>query len=430
MLSHLRRRALALLRWYRLREQALAAVTWLAMRVLPARPVVVVHGFPDSEGNSVEVVRGLLRRYRGTVCWLHNGAAPSAEMRRVAASAPQGTVVFARLDTLPAFRALWQAEAVFFTHGMKSAVRPPRSRLVVNLWHGDGPKAAPTLPRCASTVAVAATELWAAEKARLFGLRPQDVAVVGNPRLDSAAQRPASETRQLLGLGDGADRLVLWLPTFRQGHDGRHFSFADGDPLSRTVGGTLTVPDGVRLVVKPHPMDTDDYSALGATVLTNADLTAADVTLVQLLAAADAVISDASSVWVEFLGFDRPLGFFLPDLDRYTDMRGYNVPDLLEVLPGPVLLDAQSLSSFLADVRDGTAGAPSTFPALARIGYHADLPVTDHLLTWLDDYQRDRGARPLFGTGTAAGHPGPSIGAGTPTGSTVPGAPEPVTPVA
>ncbi|GAA2721798.1 CDP-glycerol glycerophosphotransferase family protein [Cellulomonas aerilata] len=399
MLSDLRRRLLGRLRWYWLREEAVAGATWLAMRVLPAKPVALVHGFPDSEGNAVEVVRGLVRRYPGTVLWLHNGPEPSEEMRHL--DVPAGKVAFAQVNTLPAIRAVGQAEAVFFTHGMKTAVRPPRSRLVVNLWHGDGPKATITLPRCASTVAVAATHLWAAEKARIFGLRTTDVAVVGNPRVDSARLREVSETRRLLGLGDGGERIVLWMPTFRQGHDGRHFSFTDGEPLSSTVDAAITVPAGVRLLVKPHPMDTDDYSALGATVLTNGDLAKAGVTLAQLLAAADALMSDASSVWVDFLGFDRPVGFFLPDFDRYADTRGYNVPDLLEVLPGPVLPDLAAVSAFLAEVRDGRAAPPRTFDAFARIGYHAEPPVTDHLLTWLDDYQRARGARTLF-AGSAA----------------------------
>lgn len=395
-MSDLRRRLLRRLRWYRQRERALVVTTWLAMRLLPAQRVAVVHGFPDSEGNAVEVVRGLVRRYPGTVVWLHNGPRPSDEMSRL--DAPAGKVVTAKVNTLAAFRAIWRAEVVFFTHGMMTAVRPPRSRTVVNLWHGDGPKAVPGLPRCASTVVVAATELWAREKARLFGLRPQDVAVVGNPRVDSAVDRPAHETRSLLGLGTGGERVVVWLPTYRRGHDGVRVSWTDGDQLSQTLHGGIAVPDGVQLVVKPHPMDTDDYSSLGAMVLTNDDLARAGVTTIQLLAAADALMSDASSAWVDALSFDCPIGFFLPDFDRYGDTRGYNVPDLLAVLPGPFLADPDAVSTFLTDVRDGRVGAPSTYPAMSTIGYHADLPVTDHLFAWLDDYQRARGARAIFAT--------------------------------
>jgi CDP-glycerol glycerophosphotransferase (TagB/SpsB family) len=164
------------------------------------------------------------------------------------------------------------------------------------------------------------------------------------------------------------------------------------------------VPEGVALVVKPHPMDRDDYAGLGGRVVSDEDLGAADVTLAQLLAAADALVSDASSAWVDYLVHDRPVGFFLPDLDTFGEARGYNVPDVRAVLPGPVLPDPAAVSGFLADVRDGTARPPSAFTdAMQRIGFSARLPVTDALLDWLDDYQVARGARPLFGSPAARG---------------------------
>lgn len=383
--------------WWWTRDRGVVVTTWLAMRLLPARPTAVVHGWPDWEGNAVEVVRGLVRRYPGTVYWLREDGGADAGAATV--DAPAGRVVGIRANTLRAVLVSWSAEVTFFTHGLVTAVPPPRSRLVVNVWHGDGPKRAPSLPRCRSTVAVAATRLWGLEKARLFSLRAEDVAVVGNPRIDSALARPVQATRRLLGLPAGGDRLVVWLPTFRRGWDGRHDAFVDADPLSRTVDGRLTVPPGVRLVVKPHPLDTDDYSATGARVVRDEHLSAAGVTLPQLLAVADALLSDASSAWVDYLAFDRPIGFFLPDLDQYGEQRGYNVPDVRAVLPGPVLRDRAEVARFLVDVRDGRVGTPSSREELGAIGYDVRLPVTDHLLDWLDAYQRARGSRPLFSQG-------------------------------
>src|SRR3712207_7402979 len=43
------------------------------------------------------------------------------------------------------------------------------------------------------------------------------------------------------------------------------FRSDEGSPLSRALAGGIPVPDGVRLLVKPHPFDTDDYAGLGAT---------------------------------------------------------------------------------------------------------------------------------------------------------------------
>lgn len=393
MIADLLRRAVARTRWWVLRERAVVAATWVAVRVLPPRPTAVVHGEPDWEGNAVEVLKGLVRRYPGQVVWLRDASTPSdAELL---GDVPAGRVRAVRTRSLAALRVCARAEVTFFTHGLVTAVRPPASRLVVNLWHGDGPKATTGLPRCRSTVAVAATRLWGDYKADLFGLRPQDVAVVGNPRMDSARDRPAAQTRERLGLPAGGEQLVLWLPTFRRGGN-QNVSFTNGLPLSQALEARIVVPEGVRLVVKPHPMDSDDYAGLGATVLTDRDLLRAGVTLPQLLGAADALVSDASSAWVDYLGLARPVGFFLPDLDAYGAARGYNVPDLREVLPGPVLGDPEAVSRFLLDVREGTARPPAGYPALARIGHQGAVPVTDRLFDWLDDYQSARGRRRLF----------------------------------
>lgn len=375
------------------------------MRVLPPRPWAVVQGWPDDEGNAVEVLRGLARRYPGTVYWLRHSPGQHIDLPEFA-GAPDRLVVVP-VNTRRAFALVFRAEVTFFTHGMMTAVRPPRSRLVVNLWHGDGPKLSADLARSAATVAVAATRLWAEVKAEMFRLPLSSMAVVGNPRVDAMLVRPAAEVRQRLALpAEHEERLVLWLPTYRRGWDGRHVTFADGDPLSERLQDRITVPPGVTLVVKPHPMDRDDYSGLGAKVLTNDDLADAGIPLAQLVGAADALISDASSAWVDYLSLHRPVGFFLPDLDEYDHTRGYNVPDIRAVLPGPVLTDPAAVGAFLEDVRDGRARTPETYDAWERIGYRAEPPVTDHLLDWLDDHRRAHGAKPLFATGPrAAAHP-------------------------
>ncbi|HEX6760063.1 MAG TPA: hypothetical protein VF086_16910, partial [Propionibacteriaceae bacterium] len=63
-----------------------------------------------------------------------------------------------------------RAEATFFTHGLFTAVDPPGDRLVVNLWHGDGPKAVKDTDLIRSNVVVAATVLWGERRARMYGL--------------------------------------------------------------------------------------------------------------------------------------------------------------------------------------------------------------------------------------------------------------------
>jgi CDP-glycerol glycerophosphotransferase (TagB/SpsB family) len=299
-------------------------------------------------------------------------------------------------------RAVWlalTAELTFFTHGLFTAVRPPANRLVVNLWHGDGPKTTRDAGYIASTVVVTGARMWQGYKARTFGLRSDDVAWTGNPRSDALLRGMTAEQWKRLDL-DAHQTLVLWMPTYRVARNEEGLLWEDGTPLSRRsdlvdLRELASVP-GVSVVVKPHPMDRDNYSRLGIRILTDADLQAADVALYELLGCCSALISDTSSTWVDFLPLGRPIAFFLPDAEELEATRGLNVSDLPSILPGPVLRDVRDIRDFLESVaRDPEDPRLIEAERRERIGPAPLGDAPGRLLDWLDDYQVDRGRRPL-----------------------------------
>ena len=382
---------------------ALRVLVWVLLRVVPVRPHAVVHGWPDGEANAVEVVRGLRRRYRGRVYWLLQDPTYPGPDVAAAELAGDARVVRVRKTSLRAGVLSLTAELTLFTHGLYTAVRPPDDRLVVNLWHGDGPKATSDTDLVRSSVVVAQTRLWGDYKARVFGLPPQAVAVVGNPRIDQFAEDLTPEQVGRLGLH--ADRrCVLWLPTYREARGPRARSMSDGDQLthSEQVRQLVAALAGAAerlsldLVVKPHPLDVDDYSGLALRVLRDRELADAGVTLYQLLGRCDALISDVSSAWVDFLVLDRPVGFYVPDLEEMQRRRGFNVDDFAGLAPGTHLRSSQDAGSFLEQVAAGTATRPSQHPGHAVIGPVTGTGATDRLLDWLDDFQRARRRPPLF----------------------------------
>jgi CDP-glycerol glycerophosphotransferase len=363
-------------RAYRSATRLTRSLAWLVLRLLPPQRHAVVHGWPDSEGNAVEVVRALRRRYRGTVVWLLDDpdyAGPSSAVPELRA----GPGLRRLRKNSPA--AIWYsltAELTLFTHGLYTAVRPPRSRLVVNLWHGDGPKITRDVDLIRSTVVVSGSRLWGDYKLELFGLGRQALALTGNPRTDQFAEPVPPAALAQLGLRAAGPR-VLWLPTYRQARGPRSRQWSDGEGLTgsddvqaiaRALAGEAEAR-GVELLVKPHPLDADDYGALGIRVLRDEQLRDAGVTLYQLMGSCTALLSDISSAWVDYLVLDRPIAFFVPDLaDRQA--RGLlNVPDLEALLPGPRLLTPEQARAFLGAVVAGEEQAqPSRWPGTTRIG--------------------------------------------------------------
>ena len=385
------------------------------LRALPARRHAVVYGWPDDEGNAVEMVLALGRRYRGTVYWLLDDARYRGPRHAERELARTDRVRRLAKRSVRAHLLALTAETTFWTHGLFTAVDPPDDRLVVNLWHGDGPKLAKDTQLFRSTVVVAGTELWGAQRTERFGLPRENVAVVGNPRVDQFRVHPPSEVLSRLGLRPDR-RTILWLPTFRAGVAGHDRTWSDAQTLSGRAEvaaivdalGRAAAAHSVQLVVKPHPLDADRYAGLGIEVLPHESLLAAGVPLYSLLGAADAIISDVSSVWVDFLTLDRPIGFYLPDLEALEHGRGFNVDDVAALLPGPRIRTASDAARFVEAVATRPhALRPSDHPGFARIGIVTGDRVADRLLDWLDDFQRARGRTPLFTRVDGGGSGGP-----------------------
>lgn len=372
--------------------------------VFPQTRSVVVFGFPETEGNGVEVARALVRRYAGRVVWLQERQVPPAEVRALAA---EGLVVVDKAG----LRGLWhylRAEVVFFTHGLYGSPKPCRRKPIVNLWHGDGPKdirpdrgTGSLIP---STYLVGSTRLFTGHQAEAFGIPPERVLLTGNPRTDQFWQ-PVDEAN-LAQLGITGD-FVVWMPTFRRTRPigaVRRWS-ETGTPDVDRHGLEELAPlleglreRGLQLVIKPHPMDADRRRWDGALTITEEDLVRSGVTLYGLLGRSRGLVTDYSSVWVDYLLVDRPVAFLVPDRASYT--RNLLPADVLDWVPGEVVdHDDKPFRRFLEDLdAAGQLGSAQRQEVATRIGLNLSWTAADNLVTALEERgvlstQRDDGAR-------------------------------------
>jgi hypothetical protein len=356
----------------------------------PAHRHAVVAAAPDDEGNGVEMVRALAAHMR--VYWLV-GDPPETLRWLVADVADASRIRIVSRTSATAYLAYLTARYIFFTHGLYGSPLPPPHKTVVNLWHGDGPKARKRFAQIRSSALVAGTELWGNRRPELFSMPRCDVLITGNPRVDQF-RRPTDE-QTLRSLGLSPDRpLVLWLPTYRRtAFRGRRIgavrNWADTDGLSwssQTVqfAGLLDETAhslGITVALKAHHLDADDYQDTGLRVLTRSDLMTARTTLYQLLAVTNGLVTDYSSVWTDYLCLDRPVGFFCPDLDEYELGRGLNVTGYREILPGPLLSSAEQLEEFLQDCcAESPTSRERRHRSAATIGAQLATGASDRLL--------------------------------------------------
>lgn len=168
-----------------------------------------------------------------------------------------------------------------------------------------------------------------------------EVLEVGYPRNDvlhaDNADRAERAVRRTLGIAPNK-RLVLFAPTFRDRDLGRR-----GISPVAALGfqeWLTQVPDDVVLLLRRHVLDKGSVP-----IPEHAGRRILDVTaypdMQDLLAAADVLVTDYSSVYFDYLNRQQPIVFFAPDLDDYRDVvRGFYL-DYESDLPGPLATEAE-----------------------------------------------------------------------------------------
>lgn len=169
----------------------------------------------------------------------------------------------------------------------------------------------------------------------------------GNPRNDvlaaaDLAQVTAARTR--LGLADGI-RSVLYAPTFRDDQHEQRTGYVFGQPLELDKLADALAPEHV-LLYRAH------YLAAASVDVRRDDGFLRDVSRVdevnELLLASDVLITDYSSLCFDFTLLDRPMIFYVYDLDHYAGgLRGFYFP--IEELPGPLVRTQDELTAALLD---------------------------------------------------------------------------------
>lgn len=174
------------------------------------------------------------------------------------------------------------------------------------------------------------------------GLPLEKVVVTGLPRNDylidqkNSVHSVVSERYPYL-----KKKIILYAPTFRDTKKVRFFPFSD---LSLEDLNNVLESNDAYLLIRGHWTDDIyerngklDYQSItmGSRIITANHREFEDVQ--ELLPFVDILITDYSSIWIDFLLLDRPIIFVPYDLEEYCNERGllYNY---LTITPGPKVL--------------------------------------------------------------------------------------------
>ena len=190
--------------------------------------------------------------------------------------------------------------------------------------------------------------------------------ITGIPKQDYVYHPVSEETWKKFGVPSGK-KCIFWLPTLRstgQGNiiDNDTLHSDTGLPLAKTMEeleklNDLLKEEDIVLVIKIHP-EQEDIPATKAKLsnikcITNEELSKNRLHINQILGYADALISDYSSVAMDYTLLDRPIAFALDDIEDYGDDRGFVFTPVREWMPGNKMYEYTDLLSFVRDIASG-----------------------------------------------------------------------------
>ena len=263
-------------------------------------------------------------------------------------------------------RLMITAGYTMFTHGpilSERHIKPEQYN--VCLWHGCGYKdrsSNDNMDVRKFDMALVPGELFVKPKSYYWNVDEKYISPIGYPRYNWLMSKSAN-AEKLIRLFKNTEhtKVVIWMPTFRNDKQGKltdsknisQFPLVADEKQWKELD-TLCQEKDIVLLVKLHRIQPDygvPYDSFINIKKINDD-TFEDhcVQMYEFLAQTDALISDYSSVAVDYLIVDRPIAFALQDYEEYKRTRGFVFDDPREFMPGHHLYSFQELKPFLSDV--------------------------------------------------------------------------------
>lgn len=336
--------------------------------LLPKRRRIAFFSFPDAADNAFYLYREFVKRGCGDeMVWLVNDVSEAIQQRLASVQgAPSARLRVVKRLSVRGLLLFCSSRTAFCTHGTYRFVRRAhRAPAIVNLWHGMPIKKIGLLNPADATVAfcdysVSLSHYYVAILAKSFGIAEDHVLPCGTPRTDVLLSADATAAGRLCAekLGcEAGQRVIMWMPTFRQAQAHGKLVFSDASTssfLSELPDGflarldALAVQNRCLVIVKIHPLDPlNDASDLPAyrnvRFVTARHWAQLELDLYAFLAGCAALVSDLSSVILDALYAGKRVGVFNPAPSAYGRPMYFDPLRALDVVPLSMPEDFMSL---------------------------------------------------------------------------------------
>lgn len=260
---------------------------------------------------------------------------------------------------------------VFFSFG-DFRIKPSKEQIVINQWHGSPLKKIGKMTLDKNylnedidnfTFLLSASEVFSDILRKSFGCSKNKIKIMGNARNDYLFSD--KKVLEILDIKrEEYKKFILWMPTFRIAKDKR-FNYGEIKenetmlPILNTFQemeelNNILEKEKVLLIIKVHPLAVfkeKNYSNIK--IVVNNDLKIKNIKLYEFVKEFDALITDYSSIYFDYLLLNRPIAFTLDDYEIYENNRGFNFENAIDYLAGDQIYNNGDLIRFILDLSEG-----------------------------------------------------------------------------
>ena len=238
----------------------------------------------------------------------------------------------------------------FYSFG-KYPIKPTKKQMVVNLWHGMPLKKIGNLENGMENIdynfftkLVSSSDLFTPIMKAAFNANDEQMLLVGNIRNDELFE-------------ENKDKNIIWMPTYRNSknyHDSQDAIIFSLDDLEFNRMNNLLAGYEYHLYIKLHPLEESHFKFKNN--YSNIHMLSEDIisehygTLYKFLGTTSALITDYSSVFLDYYLLNRPVAFTINDYEEYKEKRGFVFVDVKSLMVGPTISNLDELLKFLLSV--------------------------------------------------------------------------------
>lgn len=328
---------------------------------------ILLESFPDFSCNTYELYKEMLRKgidKEYSIVWLiHDKELLSVYKSDSFDVIEMNPVGF--LKKFQTYRRKYNARVVITSNALIPKFTGPKDQLHIYLDHGSQLKDVRIDGKRIDIdcdYMITQSDFFIKYHMQQYAVDNRQILTTGLPRYDQLYGHYDTLNKVIPNIRD-FEKVVCWVPTFRKHADLKRIDcdidYKFGIPLvyddnSINKLNKFLNDNNCLLIIKPHPaQDLSGLISLNSSnikVIYSQDLLKQKIQIDEFLAQTDAMITDYSSIYYDYLLLNRPIAITMDDFSKYEKQKGFvfEHPDVY--IKGEYLYTLEDLLRFINDV--------------------------------------------------------------------------------